>query len=357
MHERAAVRGSDPGHRGGGAAGRLPLSAEAGPAQGIRARLYDDDGLDHEVALRADQATTLKDRQLLWIDLDTRDRTELGTVASAVGIDERLVARLANETGRADLIQYRDHIHLTIEAMDLPSGSGGSGSQPVRQEIDVVAGRNWVVTVHEGPAAVLARLDQATDGDTRLGALDAAGFLASIVDEMLAGYLNVAEGIGQEIDRLDEQALRRRPGTDVLARIVSLRRSIGTIRHALAPHRVAFAALARPEMDLHEELGRPWPDLNDRLERAVYAVEGLRDLLLGTFDIHMGRAAQDANEVMKILTLLSALLLPAIVLAGIMGMNFQLGFFDGDGHFWLVIGAMVLFGVTLLAAARWRGWA
>ena len=59
-------------------------------------------------------------------------------------------------------------------------------------------------------------------------------------------------------------------------------------------------------MELHEELGQPWPGLTDRLDRALEAVENLRELLLGTFDIHMGRAAQDANDVMKALTLLSA---------------------------------------------------
>jgi magnesium transporter len=142
----------------------------------------------------------------------------------------------------------------------------------------------------------------------------------------------------------------------VLARIVALRRRIGSIRRTLAPHQVAFAALARPEMALHEELGRPWPGLTERLDRAVDSVENLRDLLLGTFDIYMGRAAQGANEVMKRLTLLSAVLLPAVVLAGIMGMNFHMPFFEDDRNFTLVVGAMILFGASLLGGARWRGW-
>ena len=109
-------------------------------------------------------------------------------------------------------------------------------------------------------------------------------------------------------------------------------------------------------MELHEELGRPWPGLNERLERAVEAVENLRDLLLGTFDIHMGRAAQDANDVMKVLTLLSAVLLPSVVLAGIMGMNFKLPFFDEANNFWVVVAAMVSFGFAIVIAARWRRW-
>ena len=164
------------------------------------------------------------------------------------------------------------------------------------------------------------------------------------------------EAIERRIDGLDELALRHPRRNGVLAEIVALRRRIGVIRRTLAPHRVAFAALARPEMELYEELGRPWPGLTERLERTLDAVENLRDLLLGTFDIYMGRAAQDANEVMKILTLLSAILLPSVVLAGVMGMNFKLPLFDDPNNFWFVVGAMVVFAGTIAAVARWRNW-
>lgn len=300
-------------------------------------------------------AASLEDRQLLWIDLPSREAGALQEVAQAVGLGERLVARLADETGRADLTMYPDHLHLVLESMDAANQAAGT-ERPRRHEIDLVAGRNWVVTVHAGPVAALDRVDDLTDGETRFGALDAAGFSAAIVDEVLAGYLSLAESIEQEIDRLDEQALRTRPRDDVLAAIVSLRRRIGGIRRTLTPHRLAFAALARPEMELHEALGRPWPGLTDRLDRAVDAIENLRELLLGTYEIHMGRAAQDANEIMKRLTLLSAVLLPSVVLAGVMGMNFSMPFFEDTGNFWLVLGVMIAFGLTLLVAARWRRW-
>lgn len=327
----------------------------------IHARLYDADGRDREVDPEPGIADRIKDRQLLWIDVEGRDRADLEMVTSGVGIGSELAGRLAEERGRADLTQYADHIHLVLEttgaaARDGDSARNGGDAEPERRELDVVAGHNWVVTVHSGPSPVLERIDDLTRGDTQFGALDAAGFIAAIVDEALAGYLELAEEIEREIDRLDERALRTRPRDDVLARIVKLRRRIGAVRRTLTPHRLAFAALARPEMELHEGLGRPWPGLSDRLDRAIDAVENLRDLLLGTYDIHMGRAAQDANEIMKRLTLLSAVLLPAVVLAGVMGMNFRVDFFEDSANFWFVLGAMVVFGVSLLAAAQWRGW-
>ena len=54
---------------------------------------------------------------------------------------------------------------------------------PVRRPIDLVAGRNWVVTVHDGPVRAFDRLDALTEGETRLGALDAAGLLLLYRDE------------------------------------------------------------------------------------------------------------------------------------------------------------------------------
>ena len=94
----------------------------------------------------------------------------------------------------------------------------------------------------------------------------------------------------------------------------------------------------------------------DRLDEAVDAVESARELLIGAFDVYMATSAQRTNDVMKALTILSAILLPAVVLAGVMGMNFKIGFFDSPGNFWLAVGAMVTLAVAVLGIARWRGW-
>ena len=323
----------------------------------VRAHLYDSGGRDGDVDFGPDLSVDLGKDQLLWVDVEGRDPAKIAMAAKVLGLEQSLSGRLLKATGKPALIQYPDHFHLILEALEVPdSRASAVDSAPVLREVDVVAGKNWVLTVHDGPVEALRRMDGATEGDTRLGALDAAGFLAAIADEVIAGYFGLVDDLGREIDRLDDLALRAKPRDDILGRIVRLRRLIGVIRRSLVAHRPAFAALARPEMELHEELGRPWPGLGDRLERALEGVESLRDSLLGTFDIHMGRAAQQANEVMKVLTILSAILLPSVVLAGIMGMNFQVPFFDNADNFSLVLGAMVTTGVAIMGIARLRGW-
>jgi Mg2+ and Co2+ transporter CorA len=59
---------------------------------------------------------------------------------------------------------------------------------------------------------------------------------------------------------------------------------------------------------------------------------------------------------MRVLTWTSVILLPAAVVAGIMGMNFQVWLFERAELFWVVIGFMVTTAIVTLLIARWRGW-
>jgi magnesium transporter len=291
---------------------------------------------------------------LLWVDIDTRQEEDTLTDAlDTLGLADADVERLRNDDGRARLTHTAELLHITLESLE---ADDATPPRLVRREIDLLAGRNVVLTVHEGPVEALIRFRAEIDGETRLGGLSAGDLISSLVDEVLVGYFLLVEGIEREIDDLDQRALHGRSGDDVLAAIVALRRRIGLVRRTLAPHRDAFSSLGLPQLGIEDTIGKPWPGLVDRLEAAMAAVEGLRDGLLGTFDIYMGRVSQRANDVMRILTLLSAVLLPAVVLAGIMGMNFKLGFFDDPSNVWIVIGSMVLFAIAILAIARIRHW-
>ena len=204
------------------------------------------------------------------------------------------------------------------------------------------------MSVHHGRVDALERFVDRLSGETTLGALDAADLMSSLVDEVIGGYYAVAERIEKEIDRLDQVALRGSE-TDLLVRLVEIRRRIGFVRRTLAPHRGALAALGRPEMRSESGVGEPWSGRADRLDGALSSIEALRDALLGTYDIYMGREAQRTNDVMKVLTMVSAVFLPAVVLAGIMGMNFQLPFFDESSNFFVVIGLMAIDGARARA--------
>ena len=334
------------------------MTQDPGSKVALRATLYDADGRDREADLKPGMVDALGERQLLWIDFDGRDDKAIARLVELFGLPDETAKVLASDRAVAQLLRYPDRVHLRLVAMQ-PKDPDGAADKRIANfgptSIDIVVTQNVVITGHHGHVTAFDHFLEQIRGDSALGALDAADFLTVLVDSVLADYLGLVESIERRIDTLDEVALRIGAADTFLREVVALRRRIAILRRGLAPHRWAFAPLARPDIEL-EGLGKPWPGIMDRLETALDAVENARELLIGAFDVYMATSAQRTNDVMKTLTILSAILLPAVVLAGVMGMNFQIGFFDSPENFWLAVGAMLLLAVTVLGISRWRGW-
>jgi magnesium transporter len=117
-------------------------------------------------------------------------------------------------------------------------------------------------------------------------------------------------------------------------------------------------SLAHPELDAvsTESSGERFAELEQRVTQALEAARDTKESIFGSFDLLVARIGQRTNDIMKILTLGTVILLPASVLAGVMGMNFKVGLFDYAWLFWAVIAMMLMVAAFVLAAARVREW-
>ncbi len=316
----------------------------------VRAILYDAAGEDREVDVSAQDPIRLGDKQLLWLDLDDRTADDLGHVARAIGLEAEGLHRLAREDRRSRLLRLPERIVLTIGAVE------PDDPEARRHEVDIVVGPNHIVTVHDGPLSAMDAFREDVDQEQELGRLDSVGFTAGLLDSILSAYFHQIESVEKAIDELDELAVRSRRDGTFLTSVLVLRRRIARLRRVLTPNREALLPLERPDFEIRSDLGILWPGVIQRLERAIDGLENARELLVGSFDLYLGRSSQRTNDVMKVLTLVSSIALPAIVLAGIMGMNFKVGFFDEPSNFFVALGAMLACSLMILAVARWRSW-
>lgn len=358
FHGGAAIRRRD---RGGPCRDR----PRCRPLTGIQGRLLDADGHDQSIDL-AGGMPKVKRHQLVWVDADLESAGAVDDLVALLELSDRTRRRLERDASLPAIMRSTGSLHLTMEALepedpdldlaDDAALTAGKRGRLVRRRVDLISVPGAVATIRRGRVAAIERYERSLADETSLGSLDPNDLMSAIIDEIINGYFMVVAGIEREIDALDHRALRGARTQDILGGIVDLRRRVNQVRRVLAPHRGVIQELVGPQTRADVDLGQPWPGLAGRIETAVAATEALRDALLGTYDIHMGRATQRANEVMLALTMLSAVLLPAVVLAGIMGMNFQLAFFDQPENFFLVLAAMIAFAIGLLALARLRRW-
>jgi magnesium transporter len=81
-------------------------------------------------------------------------------------------------------------------------------SNPVETNwLDIIAGRNVVISQHRAPIGFLDDLDERIEGDATLGILDSATFVASMLDSTVTSYFNVADAIEDVVDQFDERSL------------------------------------------------------------------------------------------------------------------------------------------------------
>jgi magnesium transporter len=316
----------------------------------FRAVLFDAKGEDRDIDVDGDSSVKVDAHRLLWIDIDDRDPDSLNRAAAAIGLGASGLRRLGRDDTQARLLRLPDHVVLSLGVVE------PDDPKAERHELDIVIGPNHVVTVHDRPLTLIDAFREEIHHEERIGELDAASFTAGLIDSVFTVFFRQIEWIEQEIDRLDEIAVRAPASQRFLDHVLALRRRIARVRRALAPNREALLPLVRPDVALTLELGETWPGIVQRLERAIDGVENARELLVGSFDLYLGRSSQRTNEVMKVLTLVSAIALPGIVLAGVMGMNFKLAFFDDPNNFFVVAAAMFVFAAAIIGIARWRGW-
>jgi Mg2+ and Co2+ transporter CorA len=319
---------------------------------GVRLWLYDREGEDSPVDLAS--LPELDDSRLLWADVELESVGELAPLWEHLGIGD-LVSDF-KDLGRAGGLPALDHhgdvLHLTVIGV----GDGTPECDPT--PLHCLIGSNWAVTLHTGELDLIDEFNKPFHGETHLGNLDGPRFVSVVVDWQLSGYFGAIEGLRDDIDVLDEALLNRQPDNrDLLNEIVSLRRRVQDLRSALSPHRAVLALLSHPDSDsvVGTEAAFAYLRLEERVQRALEEVDTAQQMVGGSFDIFMTRTAQATNDIMKRLTIISVLLLPAVVIAGIMGMNFQVGMFEHSWLFWVVIVVMVaLAGATLVIAKRRR---
>jgi magnesium transporter len=334
---------------------RTTAGPSAASTEAVRAVLFDADGSDREIELESAALERVGKQQLLWVDVAAAGGEVEGGPWNSLGLDAAEVERALQPGERPRLETFDDFFHLTVFVIEERQSSYEA------VELHAFAGENWIVTVHQPALALVDSFNGSLKGETELGALDGAVFLATLLNWLLNGYFHLVEHLEEDVDDLDERLLNKKKEVKedhLLEELVAGRRHISRLRRLLAPHRDVFSMLAQPDSKVFtaSESAEAFERLQERLEQAIGAVDQAREMLMGSFEVFMTQTTQRTNDIMKVLTVASVLLLPSIVIAGIMGMNFKVRLFDIPELFWVTITVMLALAATTLVVARWRKW-
>ena len=331
----------------------------------MSAILFDGDQVDHldDLPERPDRQNGSK---LLWVDIDRRTPESAAKVARAFALDDATRDCLAKSPGRAVFADYGRYIHVTTYSPteedaerndDARSAEGGEDDDLIA--LECVVGDKWVITAHDRPIPVLEEFSERVSGSGDTGVLDGPAFLATLLEWVLGAYSAAFDRLEERLEEFDVQAMRGEGSAERdIERLIAERRRVGVLRRALAAHRSALAALTHPELEALGDHGSEerFQSLMRRFEASVQEARDARESIVGSFDVLIARSGHRTNDIMKILTLTSVILLPGALIAGVMGMNFKAGLFDSTWVFYLVVAVILAIAAVTLGVAKIRDW-
>lgn len=304
----------------------------------------------------AESFRDLNRNQLLWVDLVAPSSEEESQAREVFGLGTG--PSFASSDRRPNFEQQSEYLVVTAiavadEELDIDHE---------RVVVHCFVGQNWLLTVHDADISVIDDFQELASGEGEIGALDAPSFLSALLEWIVASYMRALDEIEEKLERFDVETLSapgRHPDKHIKM-LIEARQRIGRLRRSLAPHREIFAALSHSEFDplSSEESSERFVELTARLEFALASARDVKDAITNSFDVLIVRTEHRTNEIVKVLTLVSILLLPGALIAGILGMNinFSLAAFATSSVFWLGITTFTLIALAALLLVRRRHW-
>lgn len=213
---------------------------------------------------------------------------------------------------------------------------------------------NGLILVYAPPLdALVERVRQHLGGEA-----ESNGFrlVHKLLDEMVDEYLRRLDAMGETIQRLESQTLKR-PAPHTLAYIFQLKKTLGEFRRNATTMREAVHGLARSKAAQDQNEAVIYlHDVAEHLTQALEFTETYRDALSEALDLYLTVSANRTNDVMKVLALYGTIALPLVVITGFYGMNVRLPFAASSMAAGIIAIVMVVFAGGMLWYFRRRQW-
>lgn len=227
------------------------------------------------------------------------------------------------------------------------------------KELDGYLGENFVVTFHTQRFLSIKRIKTQLKTSPFIMQRGAPFLLHHLLDELVDLYMPLIDDFDNEINVLEERVFAMgRNNNAVLGEIMDVRRAVARMRRISTRQLEVIYRMAHGEFpQVPDNLLPLYRDVHDHLQRISDLAESYRDLVTGLFDIHFAVVGTRTNEVMKTLAVVSAIILPLSLIAGIYGMNFKfMPELESPLGYYLTLAAMGVIVIVLLIYFWRRGW-
>ncbi len=298
---------------------------------------------------------------LLWVDFPECDAEAQRVLAEVFHFHPLAIRDCTERCHIPKLHAYPDHLLMILHAPE-----PGPAGHIHLLELDYFASHHYLVTVHGpiNPEVPLEKAQRETRAvarrllDGRFAPTTSAELQHAIVSLVVARMEGLVDGLTHKVAGLERRVLERHHSDfqEALEEMFQVRHELLTLRTMAAACRELYARMSALKRFLPPEAQPFIEDQMDHFERVRSVCDSEREFLQGVVDFYQSRTSAKINHAMERLTLMSAVMLPLTLLAGIYGMNIIVNPATQPLQVVMVVASMVILAGIILYWARKQGW-
>lgn len=293
----------------------------------------------------------------IWVDMENPSDEENKSVLEGLfNFHPLAIEDCIAVTERPKVDDYGDYIFMVVHAVDYRNAS----HKFCTTELNMFIGKNFLVTVHNEPVKSVQTTIDRVQKNAPLIAKAPDRLTYNLLNALLDNYEPALEELSSEITALEGRMLSN-PSVDALSALQELKEEVQHLRQILSPQREVIGRLAHGEFKVVRAHLLPYyRDLSDHLSRISDRAESYRESLVSVFQLHLNLQQMQVNRVIKVLTVLATLSMPALLITSFYGMNINhIPNTEGPSWGWdylAVFGITVFFTALVYGLLKNRKW-
>lgn len=287
----------------------------------------------------------------LWIDVQDPESARLAELLTPLSLHPLIPESCIDSTPRSRVAAYQNAMLIELPTLrtwddDAPSA------------LSIVVWRAGVVTVHHGDLTAVSALAADLGEAMHLHNASPSAIVYHVLDRLIDENLGFALQARRAVGRL-ESAIDADTDSEILEDILTVKQALAQLGSIMEDQLSSCSALSTIEAEAFstEGLREYFHDVTSHLEHALRSVERQEERTTSLHQHYILRLQERANNRLRLLTILSAVFMPALLIAGIYGMNFRhMPELSWRYSYPITLGAMGLLAGTALWFFYRRGW-
>jgi len=222
--------------------------------------------------------------------------------------------------------------------------------------VNIFIGNNFLVTVHRGLCKPIQDAFDYLTTNNQILEKGSGYLLHKVIDSLIDYNFPILNKIYRNIQEV-EDAIFKKASSKNVQDILLIRTNILTFRNVIYPQRKLLKTLELKDMDfLIEALEVYFSDLVDHVEKIWDTLENYKELIEGVHDAHQSLLSNKINDIMRILTIFSVIILPLTLISGIYGMNISLPLGSHAFAFIIIVVSMFIISIGMLVYFKYKDW-